>query len=136
MSVHTWSSGHIQGTWRNGNLGHGDEWDVVGEGSVKGIPEVSGWGTGEGRNAHPEREKLEVLCQARSWHPCLPLHSQGPAQLLAHRHSANTCRMAGGLRALSLRPQSRACCWFYQLCDLRHTTSPLWVSVFSPVKWE
>lgn len=67
MSVHTWRSGHIRGTWRNENLGHGDGWDVVGDGSVKGITEVSGCGTGEGGNAHPERQKLEGLCQARSW---------------------------------------------------------------------
>lgn len=69
MSVHTRRRGHIQGTWRNENLGHGDAWDVVGEASlsVKGTTEVSGWGTREGGNAHPEREKLEGLCQARSW---------------------------------------------------------------------
>lgn len=80
--------------------------------NVKDITEVSGWGTGEGGKAHPEREKLEGSARLGPGHLRLPLHSQGPAQLRAHRHSANTCRMAGGLRALSLKPQSRACCWF------------------------
>lgn len=37
--------------------GHGDGWDVVGEGDVEGIMEVSGWATGW------RVGMLEGLCQ-------------------------------------------------------------------------
>lgn len=107
MSICVYSSGEMATSKAHGEMkaeGHGDGCDVMGEGSV----EVSGWVTGWRVGMHIRGKSWGALLGQGAGQPCLPLHSRGLAQLLAHRHSANIFQMAGGLRALPLRPQSRA----------------------------
>lgn len=66
MSIYVYASGEMATSRARGEMkavGHGDGWDVVGEGGV----EVSGWVTGWRVGMHIQREKLEGSAGPGSW---------------------------------------------------------------------